>query len=157
MSLSPRFKTVPIAEAPLHQRPRGLEQHRPVILVVDDERVIADSLTAVLRRSNFAAMAAYDALSALELAAIIPPQLLITDVSMPGMNGIQLALALVRTIADCKVLLFSGHATHLDLVEANAAGFHFPLLRKPIPPNQMLARIAESLNLSRGTHSPLPS
>jgi DNA-binding response OmpR family regulator len=149
MSLGPQFEVVSIAEVPTNVCSLLPEQHRPVILVVDDEHVIADTLTAVLRRSGFAAMAAYDALSALELAAVIPPQLLITDISMPRMNGVQLAIALVNTIADCKVLLFSGHASHMDLIEANQAGFHFPLLAKPVHPALMLAHVSESLKAHR--------
>jgi DNA-binding response OmpR family regulator len=149
MSLDPRFEVVPLTEVPSNDCSLLSEPHRPVILVVDDEHVIADSLTAVLRRSGFAAIAAYDGHSALELATVIPPELVITDVAMPRMNGIQLALTLVNTIADCKVLLFSGHASHMELIEANEAGFRFPLLAKPVHPALMLAHIAESLKSPR--------
>ena len=149
MSLGPSFEAIPIAEVPLPQRTPSLEQHRPVILVVDDEHIIADTLTAVLRRSGFAAIAAYDGRSALELATVIPPELLITDIAMARMNGIQLALALVDAIPDCKVLLFSGHASHIDLLEARKAGFDFPLLAKPLHPAKLLAHVAESLNFQR--------
>jgi CheY-like chemotaxis protein len=149
MSLGPKFEVIPIKEAPTNDCSLFPEQHRPVILVVDDEHVIADTLTAVLRRSGFAAFAAYDGLSALELAAVIPPQLLIADIAMPRMNGVQLAMTLVNTIADCKVLLFSGHASHIDLLEASKAGFDFPLLTKPVHPALMLAHVAESLKAHR--------
>ncbi len=149
MSLGPSFEVIPIAEVPPPQRTPSLEQHRPVILVVDDEHIIADTLVAVLCRSGFAAIAAYDGLSALELATVIPPELLITDIAMARMNGIQLALALVDAIPDCKVLLFSGHASHIDLLEARKAGFDFPLLAKPVHPAKMLAHVAESLNFQR--------
>jgi CheY-like chemotaxis protein len=154
MSLGPNFEVIPIAEVPFPQRTPSLEQLRPVILVVDDEHVIADTLTAVLRLSGFAAIAAYDGLSALELASVIPPELLITDIAMPRMNGIQLALALVDVIPDCKVLLFSGHASHIDMLEARKAGYNFPLLAKPVHPAQMLAHVAESLSFQRWAPSP---
>jgi DNA-binding NarL/FixJ family response regulator len=91
------------------------------------------------------------------LATVIPPELLITDIAMPRMNGIQLALALVDAIPDCKVLLFSGHASHIDLVEARKAGFDFPLLAKPVHPAKMLARVADSLCFQRWAPSPLLS
>jgi len=157
MSLGPRFDVIPLAELPPTQRIPSLEQHRPVVLVVDDERVIADTLVTVLCRSGFAAIAAYDGLSALEVARVIPPELLITDIAMPRMNGIQLALALVATISDCKVLLFSGHAAHTDLLEARKAGFNFPLLAKPVHPAQMLAHVAASLNFQRWAPTPSPA
>ena len=83
------FEVVPIAEVPCDPGSLFPEQHRPVILVVDDEHLIADTLAAVLRRGGFAAIAAYDGYSALEVAAVIPPQLLITDISMPRMSGVQ--------------------------------------------------------------------
>jgi CheY-like chemotaxis protein len=149
MSLGPKFQVVPITEAPTNDCSRFPERHRPVILVVDDEPVIADTLTAVLRRSGFAAFAAYDGLSALELAAAIPPQLLISDIAMPRMNGVELAMTLVNTIPDCKVLLFSGHASHTDLIEAGEAGFDFPLLTKPVHPALMLMHVTESLKAHR--------
>src|SRR5271155_379450 len=154
------FEVIPIANIPRDARSPSLEPHRPLILVVDDEHVIADTLTAVLCRSGFAAIPAYDASSALVLAAIIPPELLITDIAMPGMNGIQLAFAIVHSIPDCRILLFSGHASHIDLVEAGNAGYNFPLLAKPIHPAQMLLHVAESLRLPRrypGPRISLPS
>jgi CheY-like chemotaxis protein len=157
MSLGPNFEVVPITAVPTNDCSFFPEQHRPVILVVDDEHIIADTLTAVLRRSGFAAIAAYDGLSALELAKVIPPELLITDIAMPRMNGIQLARSLVQTIADCKVLLFSGHASHMDLLEASETGFDFPLLAKPVHPAVMLAHVAESLNFQHWAPSPRPS
>jgi CheY-like chemotaxis protein len=157
MSLGPNFdfEVVPIAEVPSNPGGLFLEQHRPVVLVVDDEHIIADTVTAVLCRSGFAAIAAYDGRSALELAAVIPPELLITDISMPGMNGIQLALAIVHAIPDCKVLLFSGHASHGDLVEARKAGYDFPLLSKPVHPVHMLMHVTESLQFSPWSPAPL--
>jgi CheY-like chemotaxis protein len=156
MTLGPRFDVVPLAEVPTTQGIPSLEQRRPVVLVVDDERIIADTLVAVLCRSGFAAIAAYDGLSALEMARVIPPELLITDIAMPRMNGIQLALALVATISDCKVLLFSGHAAHTDLLEARKAGFNFPLLAKPVHPAQLLAHVAATLSFQCWPPTPSP-
>jgi CheY-like chemotaxis protein len=157
MSLGPifDFEVIPLAEVPSDPGNLFLEQHRPVVLVVDDERIIADTVVAVLSRSGFAAIAAYDGSSALELAAVIPPELLITDISMPGMSGIELALAMVHAIPDCKVLLFSGHASHADLIEARKAGYDFPLLSKPVHPVQMLTHVAESLKFNRWPTAPL--
>jgi DNA-binding response OmpR family regulator len=147
MSVGFSFEVIPIADIPAGARALPAEPSRAVVLIVDDERVIADTLAAVLQRSGFAAITAYDGNSALDLAAVIPPQLLITDISMPAMNGVQLARSVVHAINDCKVLLFSGHAAHSDLIEARKVGYHFPVLTKPVHPSQMLQRILESLNL----------
>jgi DNA-binding response OmpR family regulator len=119
---------------------------RPVVLVVDDESVIADTLTQILSQSGYAAMTAYDGDEALELALQTPPEMLITDVILPGMNGIDLAIKIRRIFPDCKVLLFSGQAATVDLLAtANGAGHHFNLLNKPIHPRDLLAKVSQGL------------
>jgi DNA-binding response OmpR family regulator len=119
----------------------------PVVLVVDDERVIADTLSAILTKHGFAVMTAYSAKTALELANVTRPDLLISDVAMPEMNGIELAIAMVHSIPDCKILLFSGQASTADLLEtARHAGHTFTLILKPIHPTDLLNRISEFLN-----------
>jgi CheY-like chemotaxis protein len=138
------FQVIPLAEVPW--RKPTAEREPPVILVVDDERVIADTLSTILSKKGFVVMTAYNAKTALELARVIPPELLITDVAMPGMNGIELAIALVQSIPDCKILLFSGQASAIDLLdEARHEGHNFNLLTKPVHPTDMLARIHECL------------
>jgi len=73
------------------------------------------------------------------------PDLLLSDVMMPGMNGIDLAMAVATELPLCKVLLFSGHASVRDLAPAYAEGFDFPLMTKPMHPVEMLKRVFESL------------
>ena len=62
------------------------------ILIVDDERVIADSLAAIFENQGYAARAAYSAEQALEIVAQWSPRLAILDVILPGMSGIDLAI-----------------------------------------------------------------
>jgi DNA-binding NtrC family response regulator len=112
------------------------------ILVVDDERVIADTLVAILRTSGFAAMAAYDGESALQAVSSGVPDLLISDVCMPGMNGVELAIEIRNRFPRCKVLLFSGHAAARHLLdEAQERGYDFQLLSKPIHPRDLLEHL----------------
>jgi len=126
--------------------PADTSAYRPVVLVVDDESAIADTLTEILSRSGYAAMTAYDATEALESALVTPPEMLITDVILPGMSGIELAIKMRRIFPDCKILLFSGQAATVDLLaSANGAGHHFNLLSKPIHPKDLLMRVAEGL------------
>jgi DNA-binding response OmpR family regulator len=133
------ISVVPIAEVPV---PVDVEKPRPVVLVVDDERLIAETLSIILSGSGFAAMPAYDGESALEIAKVIPPHVLLTDIVMPGMTGIELAIALREKIADCRVLLFSGQSSTIDLLaEARAAGHEFAMLTKPVPPAELIACI----------------
>ncbi len=128
----------------------------PRILVVDDESAIADTLTEILCRSGYPAIAAYDGNGALELALISPPELLITDVILPGMNGVDLAITIKRVYPDCKILLFSGQASTADLLtRAKCAGHSFTLLSKPVPPKDLLAIVADRLS-PKGSRPTIP-
>jgi DNA-binding response OmpR family regulator len=126
--------------------PADTSEFRPVVLVVDDESAIAETLAEILSRSGYAALTAYDAEEALESALMTPPDMLITDVVLPGMSGIELAIKMRRMFPDCKTLLFSGQAATVDLLaNANGAGHHFNLLHKPIHPRDLLMHVAEGL------------
>lgn len=133
---------VPISEVP-HA---DTSPYRPVVMVVDDESIIADTLAEILSRSGYAAITAYDANEALDTALLTPPDLLITDVVLPGMSGIELAITMRRIFPDCKTLLFSGQAATTDLLAtAKGEGHHFTLLNKPVHPRDLLAHVAENL------------
>ncbi len=126
-------------------------EYRPHVLVVDDESMIADTVTKILSLSGYAATATYDGEDALETALLVPPQLLITDVMLPGMNGIELAITMKRIYPECKILLFSGQASTADLMSsAKHAGHHFTLLSKPMPPQDLLAAVAKRLQQNDG-------
>ena len=115
------------------------EKNQPVVLIVDDERVIADTLSIILSRSGFSTMTAYDGESALEHDRTVHPDVLISDVVMPEMTGVELAIAVTETVPGCKVLLFSGQATTVDLLEkARHRGHDFTILTKPVHPTDML-------------------
>lgn len=145
MSPSPRIEVIPLADVPLDGELFDEVRH-PVILVVDDERVIADTLSIILSKSGFCAMTAYSADSALKIAKVVPPELLISDVVMPGMTGIELAITVTAFVPDCKVLLFSGQAATRDLLlKAREAGHNFSILTKPVYPGDLLRRVREDL------------
>lgn len=140
---------VPLDQVP----PEDKSEYRPVVLVVDDESAIADTLTEILSRSGYAAMAVYDGNDALETALLTPPEMLITDVILPGMSGVELAITVRRIFPDCKILLFSGQASTADLLAtAKSQGHHFTLLSKPVHPRELLALVSDALK-QRGTHA----
>jgi DNA-binding response OmpR family regulator len=145
MAVKLNFQTIPLSEIkPIATDPQSAPQ--PIVLVVDDEQVIADTLAAILSQSGYVALTAYDGTEALEIANLIPPQMMITDVCMPGMSGIELAIAVREAIPDCKVLLFSGQASTADLLAAaRTSGYEFEALSKPIHPTELLARVSKSL------------
>jgi CheY-like chemotaxis protein len=136
----------PIASPAEEQFPRaGGYRHR--VLVVDDEVVIADTLSKILSLRGYSATAAYDGDSALESALLEPPDLLLSDVILPGMNGIELAYTIKRVYPDCKILLFSGQAPTVDLMASSyRAGHRFTLLSKPMAPDALLAMIAKQFD-----------
>jgi DNA-binding NtrC family response regulator len=120
-----------------------------IILVVDDEQRIADTLALILRSNGYETAVAYEGASALAHCSRIQPDLLLTDVVMPGMNGIELAEAVSEKFPECKVLLFSGHAATAELLHrARKQGCDFTLLSKPIHPEVLLKKVAEILNSS---------
>jgi len=150
VSKSKNFPTIPIGEVPKSNNGRGNDAYgpRPVVLVVDDESIIADTLAEILTRSGYDGVAAYDADSALETALLKPPEMLITDVVLPGMSGIELAITVRRIFPDCRVILFSGQASTADLLAAaREEGHHFTLLNKPLHPQDLLHRISEDLTV----------
>ena len=116
MTVKSHFPVVPLEDVPASVPLNGSKKHRPVVLVVDDESAIADTLAEILTLSGYAAMPVYDGEEALETALLMPPELLITDVMLPGMSGIELAITMRRIFPDCKVLLFSGQAATTDLL-----------------------------------------
>jgi len=119
-------------------------QSRPDVLVVDDEKRIADTLGLILRSKGYVVHTAYDGAEAYESCCKATPRLLITDVVMPKMNGIELAIRVRSEMPACAVLLFSGQAATSDmLVDAQGRGFDFELLAKPLHPDQLLARVHE--------------
>lgn len=115
---------------------------RPFIVVVDDERRIADTLVLILNSKGYAAEAAYDGASALEICQQKTPDLVLSDVVMPGMNGIELAIAIRQQFRGCHVLLFSGQADTAEILEeAKRRGYAFDLLAKPIHPEELFMKI----------------
>jgi CheY-like chemotaxis protein len=115
---------------------------RPKVLVVDDEKVIADTLAIILNQNGYDASAVYSGNSAVERAQEIVPDLVISDVIIPDMNGIEAAIRIRKVLPNTKILLFSGQAATADLLEtARAQGHEFEILAKPVHPQDLLAKI----------------
>ncbi len=116
--------------------------YKPRILIVDDEKSIADTLTMVFKIKGHDAMAAYSAESAVEAVESFEPDIVLSDVIMGKMTGVDLAIYLSRARPDCKVILFSGQAATADLLhEASRKGHDFRLLAKPIHPEKLIEEL----------------
>ncbi len=115
----------------------------PRVFVVDDEEDIAKMIAVVLQMNKFDATAYCEPLKALQEADSSPPDYLVSDIAMPGMNGIDLALAMQAKVPSCKVLLFTGDVGAPALVEeAKKSGHDFALLMKPVHPMALVGALA---------------
>ena len=116
--------------------------NKPRVFVVDDEQIIADTLAMILKQSGFDSQAVYNGPDAVELCRRLPCDVLLTDVMMEPMNGMQTALAVREICPECKVLLFSGNPeTARLLLEAQASGHDFEVMAKPLHPTEIIARV----------------
>lgn len=114
------------------------------VLIVDDQRLIADTLAEILNNTGFDAVAAYDGFDALDKAARFHPHWIVTDVLMPRMNGVELAIALRKNFPASSILLFSGQAGISEILnEGNRQGYQFELLAKPIHPMKLIERLKQ--------------
>jgi DNA-binding NtrC family response regulator len=114
------------------------------VFVVDDECVISSTLAIILQNQGFDTKAFTDPLEALRAACSEPPDLLITDIMMPVMSGVELAIQVKMHCPSCKVLLFSGQSFTGTLLEnARSNGLNFDFLAKPVHPSVLLDKIKE--------------
>jgi CheY-like chemotaxis protein len=115
---------------------------KPRVLVADDEQVIANTLAIILNQAGFEARAVYSGEKAIESLDTFEPDMLISDVIMTGMTGIEAAIATRAKRPKCKILLFSGQAATADLLEkARTQGHEFEILAKPVHPTDLLAKL----------------
>ncbi len=142
--MQPSLLTIPVAQLVENGVSPDVTVPATYVLVIDDEPLIADTLVQILHAGGFAAVATYDGESALESANLAPPQVVIADVHLSGMSGIDVAIAIEESIPDARALLLSGRAELADLSAARARGHEFPLVAKPVPPEQLL-QIVRSL------------
>jgi CheY-like chemotaxis protein len=115
------------------------------IIVVDDEPVIADTLVNILTGEGYEAIAISNGKSAIEWAGRFLPDVVVSDVIMPGLDGIATAKAILKELPKCRIILFSGQAASTDLLaKARDEGYSFEVLAKPINPDVLLNTISRT-------------
>lgn len=120
------------------------------VLIADDETLIADTLGLILRQGGYDCQVAYSGRDALRQSLDFQPALLISDVVMPDMNGVEVAIRVREVLPGCEILLLTGQAAAVDLMQrARAAGHDFDILNKPIHPDELLRWV--SRRMQRGT------
>ena len=114
------------------------------ILVVDDEPLIADTIVQILNRNGFIATAAYGGREAIDTARRTNPELILSDVLMPHVDGVEAAITIQKFLPNTRIVLFSGQAATVEiLARARKRGYHFELLAKPLHPTQLIKHLRQ--------------
>jgi CheY-like chemotaxis protein len=112
------------------------------IIVIDDEELIAATVVEILNDEGFEATAVSNGTFAIELAKTLQPNIVLSDVIMPGLNGVETGIRIRELVPNCRIILFSGQAATVDLLEkARQHGHHFDILAKPMKPDQLITVI----------------
>lgn len=112
------------------------------VLIADDERIIADTLALILNKDGFEAQAVYTSKKALETAAQFQPDMLISDVLMTDINGVDAAVQMRSMLPGIRVFLLSGQsATAEMLARSQAQDLGFVVLVKPVHPRELLGKL----------------
>ena len=115
------------------------------ILIVDDEHVIADTLSVIFGKGGFEARVAYSTEDALVRARESPPDLLLCDVNMPGRDGLELIQELLREQPGCRVMVLTGSVPGMRRIREGTRSFGrpLPILIKPCQPDDLLRQAGE--------------
>lgn len=112
------------------------------ILVVDDEMAIVNTQVLILNQQGFAAKAAYSGEQAIEEAGRWKPDVLIADVFLGGMTGIDAATQIADIVPRCKIVLISGQPATMELLNsALSRGQRFDILAKPLHPIELIEHL----------------
>jgi DNA-binding NtrC family response regulator len=106
--------------------------------------MITQTLELILTREGYKVSSFTNPLEALEQMKTTAPDLLISDVMMPELSGVDLAMEVRNFHPDCGILLFSGHAFTRDFLQkARKRGHNFRILAKPVHPGDLLREIEQ--------------
>jgi DNA-binding response OmpR family regulator len=147
LSFCPRQRPRLIFEGKPQSDPPKFQGNGQRILVIDDEVNIADSLAEILSDYGYQALAFYDGHTAIAATREMCPDLVLCDVVMPRLDGVDTVLAIRELCSTARIFLFSGQASTTDILEkARAQGHWFEVLPKPIHPNELLKKLAMKNN-----------
>src|SRR3990172_5203363 len=121
---------------------------RPRILVVDDEAPIRELVRGYLEREGFEVEAATDGLAAVEAVRASAPDVVVLDVMLPGLDGIEVCRR-IRTFSDAYVLMLTARGEEIDRIVGLTVGADDYLV-KPFSPRELVARVRALLRRPRG-------
>jgi two-component system alkaline phosphatase synthesis response regulator PhoP len=117
------------------------------ILVIDDEQSIIDLVTAYLRQEGYEVYPAMDGPSGLKAARVFNPDLIVLDIMLPGMDGIEL-LTQLRRESDVYVIMLTARSEETDKIVGLSVGAD-DYLTKPFSPRELVARVKAALRRLR--------
>ena len=123
------------------------------ILVVDDETALVELVRSYLEREQYEVLTAVDGRAALELARTAQPDLVVLDVMLPVLDGIEVCRQL-RQFSDAYVIMLTARAEEIDKILGLAVGAD-DYLTKPFSPRELVARIKALLRRPRQTATAL--
>lgn len=113
------------------------ESDGSTVLVIDDDRVLADTLAEILRRHGYRPVALYSGEEALELAQRFRPDVVLSDIRMSRLDGVETARRIRSLHPDCRVILFTAHTVSAALRQT-IHELRFELLKRPLRPEEVL-------------------
>jgi CheY-like chemotaxis protein len=117
------------------------------VLIADDEQVIADSLALIVGQFGYETTAVYSGENAVAVAGVWGPDVVISDVVMAGMSGIEAGIQIRQMLPGCRVVLFSGQTSTGELIRrAISEGHYFEVLTKPVHPKALFAYLTGSVS-----------
>jgi CheY-like chemotaxis protein len=120
-----------------------MPENKPVLMVLDDEDAVRTTWTIIFRQQGYEVVPVDCGEAAIEAAHGRAPDLLLADIRLPDMSGIEAARRVLEIAPACQVLLISGDGESSEtLEEARAQGVDFEVLPKPISPPELMKRIA---------------
>ncbi len=125
---------------------------KPRVLIVDDESILANSLSWIFEKRGFETLVCYSPDSAIDSARIFRPDLLLCDLAMPGMGGLTMASIISRSLPHCRILLLTGDYPSLEHAWAVGRSMFqkHAVLAKPVHPLTLLHEAYHLMDLPAG-------
>jgi len=115
--------------------------------VVDDERALADLVGSYLTRDGFEVTMAHDGRQAIDAARQVDPDVMVLDLGLPGVDGVEVCRA-VRAFSDCYIVMLTARTEEIDKLIGLSVGAD-DYVTKPFSPRELLARIHAMLRRPR--------
>lgn len=117
------------------------------ILVVDDEKKLVDLIKGYLEQEGYSVLTAFDGIEALQIARSADPELVVLDLMLPGLDGLEVCRRL-RQFSDAYVIMLTARTEEIDKIVGLSVGAD-DYLTKPFSPRELVARVKARLRRPR--------